>query len=114
MPIPAAVKHAADLVLIAYCERRVPVYASIKVHLVRRWRGLAVTLVEQRAWWNHDGAWVDGPIAQFRYNLGQNTWSLHWRDRSQRWHPCEGVDESTEITRLLAEVDHDPTGIFWG
>ena len=41
-------------------------------------------------------------------------WTLFWRDRNHRWHRYKYTAPTTEIARLLEEIDRDPTGIFWG
>ena len=114
MPIPAELKHTVDQEVAAYCERKIPLRVCGKVRLIHQWRGSRVTLVEQRPKWNDPAIWVDSPVAQFRYHEDQNDWTLYWRDRNQRWHLVEENPGSRSITRLLAEVDQDPTGTFWG
>jgi len=116
MPIPTALKQTVDQEIADYCDQKVPPQVLDKVRLVHQWRGNWVTLVEQRPYWKDPtgGEWLDSPVAQFRYDEHQNDWTLHWRDRNQRWHPYDGLPGSRSISRLLAEVDQDPTGIFWG
>lgn len=53
-------------------------------------------------------------VAQIRYDREARLWSLHWRDRNGRWHPYDDVDPMSDVEAILAEVDRDPTGIFWG
>lgn len=114
MPIPANLKQVVDETLALYCQRKVPVPVREKVRLFHQWRGSKVTLVEQRPHWKDPAVWGDSPVAQFRFNSDHGDWSLYWRDRNQRWHPYEDHAGSKNIKRLLAEVDEDPTGIFWG
>jgi hypothetical protein len=33
--------------------------------------------------------------------------------RADRWHLYDGIEPGT-VTELLAEIDRDPTNIFWG
>jgi hypothetical protein len=42
------------------------------------------------------------------------TWRLSCCDRNERWWPYDNIDPSASIDPLLAEIDADPTGIFWG
>ena len=53
-------------------------------------------------------------MAQLRYDAEASTWSLFWRDRNERWFPYTDVKPSRDIAPLLAEIDADPSGIFWG
>ena len=39
---------------------------------------------------------------------------LLWADRNSKWHIHESLHPTRSIDPLLAEVDRDPTGIFWG
>jgi hypothetical protein len=41
-------------------------------------------------------------------------WSLYWRDRNLRFHEYDRVPATAGVEDLLAEVDRDPTAIFWG
>lgn len=79
-------------------------------------RGDAITLVERRAPWARNAGleWTASEIAQLRYDEKSGVWSLRWRDSNERWHSCERVRPSRDVGRLLAEIDADPTGIFWG
>jgi len=53
-------------------------------------------------------------IAQLRYDPEARQWSLYCRDRNERWWPYRDIPPSTSVDPLLAELDADPTGIFWG
>ena len=64
------------------------------------------------------------PIARLRYTAANQAWRLYWRDRNLRFHaddllaPSHHADDllapSHRVEDLLAEIDHNPTGIFWG
>jgi Protein of unknown function (DUF3024) len=40
-------------------------------------------------------------------------WALYWRDRNLRFHAYD-LPPSRAVDDLLAEINRDPTGIFWG
>ena len=42
------------------------------------------------------------------------TWTLYWRGSDERWHAYEDTKPSRDVQPLLAEIEADPTGIFWG
>lgn len=75
-----------------------------------------VTIVECRPPLPDDmGAeWTRLPIARLRYTKATGLWSLWWRDRNLRFHAYDLVAPSATVEDLLAEVDRDPTAIFWG
>lgn len=58
--------------------------------------------------------WTRVPIARLRYTKTTRVWSLYWRDRNLRFHTYDVVSPTAVIEELLAEVDRDPTAIFWG
>ena len=75
-----------------------------------------VTILECRPPWRPDYGpnWTRFPIARLRYTKTRRQWSLYWRDRNLRFHLYELAPASSSVEDLLAEVDRDPTGIFWG
>ena len=72
--------------------------------------------MERRAPWQHgdEGEWSTLPIARLRYTATTRTWALYWRDRNLRFHLYDLVTPSPHVEDLLAEIDRDSTGIFWG
>jgi len=76
-----------DLARIArYCADRVPAPVRKEVQVEFETRGRAVTIVETRP---------------------------PWRDRNERWFDYDHLFSGT-AAELLAEIDADPTCIFWG
>lgn len=100
-----------------YCDRRVPSELRDEIEVVCRRRGRSITIVERRAPWDPERLgpeWTEQAVAQLRHDPKSKRWSLHWRDSSDRWHGYEQLPPSPRIDTLLAEIDSDPTGIFWG
>ena len=79
-------------------------------------RGTSVTIVECRPPWRADLGpdWSRIPIAQLRYDPTRIAWALYWRDRNLRWHRYDRIAPVSHVDPLLAEIDADPTAIFWG
>jgi hypothetical protein len=75
-----------------------------------------LTIVECRPGWRADAGagWTRFPIARLRYVKSTSVWSLYWRDRNLRFHAYDLVAATASIEDLLAELDRDPTAIFWG
>ena len=114
MPLPADLRSKIERSLRSFCERRVPEDVRDQVRLSFSVRGHSVELLEERPRWNNPSEWVSLKIAQFRFDPGSSKWSLHCRDRNQRWHYYSPLKSTRDFEALLAEVDRDPTGIFWG
>jgi hypothetical protein len=97
-----------------YCQRRVPPHAREQVRLEAVVGGSAITIIERRVPWREDFGpeWSRRKIAQLRYARG--AWTLQWADRNGRWRRYPDLEPSPRLDDLLAEIDRDPAGAFWG
>lgn len=77
-------------------------------------RGL--TILECRPPWSGDYGpeWTRSPIARMAYAANRNEWTLYWADRNSNFHRYDCLESTSIVSDLLAEIDHDPTCIFWG
>ena len=116
MPLPELVRHSVERRLTEFCRDRIPAEHRDEIRLEHEVRGNSATLYECRPPWHEDlgPEWSRMRIAQLRFDSKGRTWSLHWADRNERWHTYDDVDPAPSIEPLLAEIDEDPTGIFWG
>jgi hypothetical protein len=117
MGLPELVRRQAERELAAYCEHRVPASVRDQVRLEYEFRGNSATIIERRVPWHpalEGESWTRMPIAQLRYDPERGRWTLFWPDRNTRWHEDDGVSPAKTLAPLLAEVDEDPTGIYWG
>ena len=98
-----------------WCAARVPAHARHQVRVECHVAPRHVTIVERRAPWREDigPEWTSVPIARLRYSAAK-TWTLCWRDGNLRFYSYDQLAPSPRIDDLLAEIDRDPTGIFWG
>ena len=108
------VRHQADSIMSAYCERRVPLHVRNQVRMHHEIRGDAVTLFEDRPVWKNPKEWSHMPIAQVRFDKGTAKWTLYCADRNSKWHLYTIVRPSSNLERLIKAIDEDPTGIFFG
>ena len=99
-----------------WCRARVPAQVRDQVRVEADVAERHVTIVECRPPWRTDlGAeWTRFPIARLRYTKSTRLWSLYWRDRNLRFHEYDRVPAAASVEDLLAEIDRDPTAIFWG
>ena len=97
-----------------YCEGRVPAELRDEARIDVTVRGSVVTVSDCRPpWYEGLTEWSKVPVAQFRYRAADHTWALHWADRNGRWHSYDDIGPG-RVDDLLAELNADPTGIFWG
>jgi len=76
----------------------------------------AVTILECRPPWRADigPEWTRFPIARLRYMKARREWQIYWRDQNLKFHAYDLVPPTANVETLLAEIDADPTCIFWG
>lgn len=101
----------------AFCESRNPEDLRDEMRLEMSRRGRSITLHERRPPWVPDSVgqeWTSMAVAQLRYDESAGTWSLYCRDSSDRWWLYDGIGPTSTVEPLLAEMDRDPSGIFWG
>jgi len=99
-----------------WCAARVPEHARHQVRVECEIAPRHLTVVERRA----PGVRTSGPSGPAsrspasRYTAATKSWTLFWRDRNLRFHAYDLLAPSPNVEDLLAELDHDPTGVFWG
>ncbi|WLT30422.1 DUF3024 domain-containing protein [Geothrix sp. PMB-07] len=114
MPITTSVKSKANQELVAYCAAKIPAHVQDKIKLSITWHGSKATLIEHRPYFLDSSKWIDSPVAQLRFDSATGLWHLFCRDRNQRWHSFQPMPSSSNLHKLIAEIDRDQTGIFWG
>lgn len=114
MALPMLVKRMVDSKLSKYCEQKAPRVPRGRNAIFHKVRGNSVTLLESRPNFRNPKESAEIPIAQFRYDPDRNIWSLYSADRKNRWHFYENIEPTPNLSELLAAVDKDPTGVFWG
>lgn len=103
-----------DTVLGEFCRREPPAHIRSKLEYAVRIDGSAATLVTLRPAFRADIGRTESPVARFRFTKTTGQWTLYWRDRNGRWHCYDLRPPARRLATLFAEVQHDPTGIFWG
>ncbi len=76
----------------------------------------SITVLECRPPWRSDigPEWTRFPICRFRYTKVRKQWTLYWRDRNLRFRVHELVDPTPHLDELIAFVENDHSGLFWG
>jgi len=114
MALPELVRKLVEKKLKKYCEEKVPERVRDRVRVEFKIRGNNVTLVERRPKFMDPETWISIPVAQFRYEHENKKWYLYWSDRNSKWHQYLDIEPSSDLDRLIQEVEEDPTGIFGG
>lgn len=116
MPKKVVLPEVALAAVKRFCEEQVPADLRDQIRVECEIRGRSVTILEARPPWKEElgPEWTKLRVAQLRYDSDSGRWALHWPDRNGRWHPYDEVPATPDVQELLAEIDRDPTNIFWG
>jgi len=114
--IPELVRRGAVRKVEAYCDARVPKGVRDQVRLEAGVRGNAVTIVERRPPWREGigPEWTTLKIAQLRYDAATGMWTLYWADRNGRWLRYPDAEPASSIETLIAAIEGDRSGAFFG
>jgi hypothetical protein len=112
--LPDITRAKVESKLHELCDRRVPPQLRDRVRLGFKIDGNKVLLLEERPAFPEKTRWVEIPVAKFSYTAKSATWQLYCRDRNSKWHRFTPEPATPNFDRLVAAVDTDPTGIFWG
>lgn len=113
MPIPVEQRAVAN-VLLKPMEDRVPEHVRDKLQIKYKWEGNAVILFEFRPSWRDPDVWLEEPVAKFRYVQSRREWQLFYMARTLKWKAFPVRPTAKKFETLLAEVERDSTGLFWG
>lgn len=116
VPARLAVPETALAAVRRYCEEKVPARHRDELRVECDVRGRSITMYECRPPWHPDVGpdWTRQPVAQLRYDPTDHYWRLYCADRNSRWRYYDMVEPTPKLDDLIAEIDEDPTGIFWG
>ena len=98
----------------SYCERKSPAHIRDKLGIRYHIDGQAATIVERRPMFRTPRKFTESFVARSRYTRTSGLWTLYWPDSRGRWHEYDRMRSTRDLQVLIAEVDRDPTGIFWG
>lgn len=98
-----------------FARERIPSSVANEIRLEVEIAGANVTLVERRPPLRPEFGpeWSRQPIVQVRFDAARSTWALFRPRANGRWQRYE-LSPTPAIDGLLAELDADPNGVFWG
>lgn len=96
------------------CPRRSPSHLRDQVRTVYLIANHEVEVYEQRPRRGNPEEWINSGIAKFLYTRTAKRWKLYWMRQDRKWHLYGAVPDPTTLEKLVAEVDQDPHGAFFG
>lgn len=107
-------KKRIEKIFSTYCKHKVPPHARDQVRVEFQVRGNEVVLFEVRPHWQGGGDWIPMKVARFKKDDKTETWQLYWADRNSKWRKYPPLPFHRDIEKLLAEVERNESGAFWG
>jgi len=73
-----------------------------------------VIIYEIRPRWNKPDEQTRMPCAKLKFIRSRNIWKLFWHRSDMKWHAYDPLKSSRDLAELIAEIDTDPNGCFFG
>ena len=97
-----------------FCRRRSPPQLRDQVRVEYRITGHEVLIHETRPAFDDPSRWTEHGVAKLRFVRTAGEWRLFWQRASLKWRSYEPLASSREIGELIAEIERDPHGCFFG
>jgi hypothetical protein len=85
-----------------------------RLRIVYEIEGHTVSVYEERPPWDDVGEWTRMGVARFRFIRTRGEWQLYWMRRDLRWHRYDTDGPANGLATLVAVVDADEHGAFFG
>jgi hypothetical protein len=96
------------------CRLFSPAEYADELRVVYEVEGHIVSMYEERPPWDGQGEWTRKGIARFRFNRSKGEWKLYWMRADLHWHLYDPEEMPTELPALVAVVEADQYGAFFG
>jgi hypothetical protein len=93
---------------------KVPKHLRDQLRFEYEVKGHAVTVWEIRPAWNDPTQETKMGVARFRYTRKSDSWKLYWMRKDLKWHAYDPDVNIGRLESLVAEVDRDEYGAFFG
>ena len=77
-------------------------------------KGHEVLLFTKRPHYKDPTLEIELELAKFKFIRTTGLWKLFWYRANGRWQSYEPLSSAKQIEVLVAEVNRDPYGCFWG
>lgn len=98
----------------ALCRRMSLPQLADELRLVYEVDAHSVLIFEERSPWNGVGEWTRRGIAKFRYVRSRRLWTLYWMRQDLKWHLFESGLATPNLAALVAVVEDNRYGAFFG
>ncbi len=98
----------------SFCENRVPPDARWEVKLSYRFWKNSVILYEEEVRGDNPEKWIKMKVARLDFDPESRGWTLWAYNSNERSMYYLNLPRDVSLDDAIAEIDEDPTGIFWG
>lgn len=98
----------------ALCRRRTSPRFKDQFSIEYRVQRHDVTIVERRPHWDGRPGFAESGVAKFKFTRGTEQWRLLWMRADLKWNAYKVEGNKSRLAQLVAEVDRDPWGCFFG
>ena len=96
------------------CRRRSRAGGKSAVSLEYRVKGHDVTVLERRPYWDGTPGFSESGVAKLKFTRRTGRWRLLWQRADRKWYAYEARSSGGGLSKLVAEIDDDPWGCFFG
>ena len=114
MPFAELDLKRIDRTVRGLCKRRSPPEHRDLVKTEYRVSRHEVLIYETRPAFRDPSRWIEHGVAKLRFVRTAGEWRLFWQRASLKWQSYEPLASSRDLADLVAEVDRDPHGCFFG
>ena len=93
---------------------RPPAHIRDQLDFIYRIEGQSIEILEVRPRWRAPSEKTEMPFAKTTFVKSQGTWKVYWRRADGKWHRYEPNAEAGTLTELLAVIEKDEYGCFFG
>ena len=98
----------------ALCRQKSPRQYADQLRFTYDVEGHRVSIYEERPPWQGPGEWTRHGVARFRYVRSTGRWTLYWMRADLKWHFYDPEAPLNDLESLVALVEEDRYGAFFG
>lgn len=95
-------------------SKRPPLHLRKELDFGFRIENQSIEIFEVRPAWREPGVFIELAVAKTTFVKRTRTWKLYWQRKDLNWHRYDPDAEHTSIEEVLAVIDADEYGCFYG
>ena len=97
-----------------FCDNRVPARVRDQLIVGFRIEGQTIFIFESRPRWDEPSECMELDFAKITYVKSRRIWKLYWKRASGKWDQYKPNFESKDIDKIIAIINEDRFGCFFG